>query len=255
MASFRILDQFPVYLNTLGVRASGGTLQFFDSGTTTPKDVFGDEGLTINNGPVILLGTDGRAVDDIWGNGNYRVRLYDVNNTLIAEADDVEIPGGGGTAIPSLVPGDFLTNDGANLLWQPILQVADPTGQSGKILGTDGTSIFWQSTSALNIPTITPVTGGVSAGGFMWLQGSGSVPASGTTNASAVVTFPTAFTSAPFAIAVAGAQCQPGGPAVCANDAASTTGVTFVFDIAEGNSGQANFVNATPYTWFAFGPK
>ena len=34
---------------------------------------------------------------DIWGDGSYRVRLYDFDGTLIDEADNVEIQGGNGT--------------------------------------------------------------------------------------------------------------------------------------------------------------
>jgi hypothetical protein len=92
MTAFRILDQTPVYLDLLGQPASGGTLRFFETETDTPKNVFGDPNLSVNNGSSVLIGTDGRTVDDVWGDGVYRVRLYASDNTLIAEADPVEIP-------------------------------------------------------------------------------------------------------------------------------------------------------------------
>src|SRR5690348_9531177 len=97
MAAFRILDQSPVYFLLDGVTpAAGGRIEFYEAGTTTAKDVYGDQDLTVNNGSSITLGSDGRAVDDIWGDGSYRVRVYASDDTLISDDDNVEIPGGAG---------------------------------------------------------------------------------------------------------------------------------------------------------------
>lgn len=140
MAAFRILNQFPVYRGADDLPLVGGELRFYESGTTTPKSVFGDPDLTIDNGPVIAIGSDGRPVVDIWGDGSYRVRLYDADGTLVpgCEVDDVEIPGGDAATIPTLVDGYFLTNNGALLLWAEIRQLPDPTGQDGKMVVADG---------------------------------------------------------------------------------------------------------------------
>lgn len=50
MPSFRILDQFPAFLGPDGRPVVGGELRFYDSGTTTPRDVYADSELTISNG-------------------------------------------------------------------------------------------------------------------------------------------------------------------------------------------------------------
>jgi hypothetical protein len=100
MTGFRIPDSFPVFLDRLGQPAANGRLEFYDAGTSVPKDVYGNPDLTVNNGPTVLIGADGRAVDDIWGDGSYYVRLIAADDTLIADADDVSIPGGAGSGDP-----------------------------------------------------------------------------------------------------------------------------------------------------------
>lgn len=204
MAAFRILDQSPVFFDLQGEIAAGGTLHFYAAGTTTDQNVYGDKGLTVNNGATIALGSDGRAVADIWGSGSYRVRLYAADGTLIFDRDNVEIAGGTGTAIPALQAGKMLSNDGAVLQWTSVLAVPDPTGQSGKVLGSDGTSPIWQAPPAA--PTLPPLpTGGVAstntsitAGKTMVQTGTGTFAATGAQGASATVTFPTAMASCSF---------------------------------------------------------
>jgi hypothetical protein len=201
MTAFRILDQSPVFFDLQGRLAAGGSLKFYAAGTTTPKDVYGDEGLTVNNGASIAVGSDGRAADDIWGDGDYRVRLYAADGTLVWDRDDVQIPGGTGTSIPALQSGKFLTNDGANLLWDDILQPPDPTGQSGKVVGSDGANLIWQA--APTAPTIPPIpTDGVTAAlgkvtfGKQCIQsGTGTFTATGAQSANTTVTFGTAMAS------------------------------------------------------------
>lgn len=205
MAAFRILSQSPVYFELDGVTpASGGRIDFTDAGTTTAKDVYGDQALSANNGSSIDLGSDGRAVDDIWGDGAYRVRVYAADGTLISDDDNVEVPGGTGTAIPTLSASKFLTNDGSVLAWDSIIQVPDPTGQSGKIVGSDGTNPIWQDAPVA--PTVEPVpTGGVvvtagsiKAGKTLIQTGTGTLPATGTTKSTVNITFATAMASCAF---------------------------------------------------------
>lgn len=144
MTAFRILDPFQVYTDANGKIASGGNLHFYTAGTTTDADVYGDNGLSVNNGPTITIGTDGRAVDDIWGDGavSYRCRVYASDGTLIKDVDNI---GNSAAAIPDFVDGDFLTNNGSAYLWAAIRQALDPTGQSGKVMGSNGASLIWQS--------------------------------------------------------------------------------------------------------------
>ena len=194
MAAFRLLDNFPVYLGTNGAPAVGGYLRFYEAGsTTTLKNVYADPGLTINNGSTVEIGTDGRTLVDVWGDGKYRVRLYAANDTLIAEADDVEIPGGAAAAIPIPEEGEFLTGDGTQFLVQTLLLLPDPTGQDGKVVTASGAGyILTTLPSAPVIPdpeivvtetagTLTSFQAGVSddTDKFFAQYGSGSAPASG----------------------------------------------------------------------------
>lgn len=253
MSSFRILNPFPAYLDLLGLPAVGGSLRFYETGTDTPKNVYGNPDLSVNNGSSVLIGVDGRTLVDVWGDGAYRVRLYDADNTLIAEADDVELAGGTGTAIPALQDGKFLTSDGAILQWQEIRQVPDPTGQGGKILGTDGTTLLWQA-----LPTVeTPTTGSgqFNFGGFLIQWGSDTAPASGVKNTSKAVSFPHAFASAPFvtlnhqvginAAGLIGTSMAGGvGPG----------GFTALFDAnIDNTSAVFTITSPLPFSWLAIG--
>ena len=163
MASFRVLDQAPVYLNFQGKPVSLGSLSFFDTGQSiTTKDVFGDKALTVNNGAVVSLDSSGRTNVDVWGDGSYRVILKDALGATIWTRDDVEIPGGlGSSTLPAFVAGYFLTNDGAVASWAAIRQLPDPTGNSGKQLGTDGTIFIWEdknNASSLGYQVVTAIT-------------------------------------------------------------------------------------------------
>jgi hypothetical protein len=144
-AAFRLFSKMQNQFGMTGQLLSGGYFKFYIAHSTTPKDTYGEIGLTTNNGPIIALDSAGRPVDDIWGSGSYFVELYDSNDVKQSEADDVEIPGGDATAFPALVASEFLTNDGAVMSWAAILQVPDPTGHSGQSLTNNGTTILWQT--------------------------------------------------------------------------------------------------------------
>lgn len=74
-----------------GEPLAGGKVFFYESGTTTPKDTFTDQGEgTPNTNPVIL---DSEGYADIWGNGSYKVILKDSNDVVISTTDEVEITG------------------------------------------------------------------------------------------------------------------------------------------------------------------
>lgn len=258
MTTFRILDPFPTYLDLAGNLAVGGSLKFYDTGTTNPRDVYGDQAKAVNNGSSVEIGTDGRPVHDIWGDGAYRVRLYAADGTLIDEADDVQIEGGNGTAIPALVPNQFLTNDGATMQWGDVRQVPDPTGNSGKVLGNDGAVLTWQAPPAAVTPDITITANSMQVGAsgspkFLIQAGSDSAPASGTVKASKSITFAKAFSTLLHVSITPTSNSQPGGPVVAYTTAQTPTGFTVEFDIAEGNASSANFVNPAPFTWVAFG--
>jgi hypothetical protein len=266
MASFRILDQDPVYFDLQGNLANGGHLRFYESGTTTPKSVYADESLSVSNGAEVLIGSDGRATVDIWGDGlgPYRVRLYDANETLITERDDVDLPGGSGSALPSQTghAGEALFTDGANPAWAEVLQVPDPTGQSGKILGNNGTIPIWQTlvTNSANA-VLTFVTGGVKISNgttaFMVQFGSDTVPAAGSSPVSAKsFSFGTAFTDIPRVFATingtAGVANPSGGIPTFGVNSVSTTGAMMNIDTNAFGS-TINVINPVPFVWYAIG--
>jgi len=266
MTGFRILDQFPVFLDLLGDPASGGRLEFYDAGTTTPKDVFGDPDLTVNNGPTVLIGTDGRAVHDIWGDGSYYVRLLAANNTLIAEADDVAIPGGTGATIPAMEAGKFLTNDGSVYAWAAIYQLPDPTGSANKILGTDGVNFIWQDPPktpdpAVSDVAVTDTSVSISDGTKKILiqTGVGTAPNVGGRDTSVDITFPTAFNAAPIFIGItpryAGTVSALGNAPIPHVSAKSTTGFTAAMAAGERDdtSSGFNFNADITFDWVAVG--
>jgi hypothetical protein len=70
-----------------GAPYAGGTLSFFQSGTSTPLAVFSDKGLTISRGTVVTLDSAGRAV--FLQNVAYKIVLADVNGVQIWATDPV----------------------------------------------------------------------------------------------------------------------------------------------------------------------
>lgn len=265
MTAFLIPDPFPVFFDRLGEPAIGGRLDFFDAGTSTPKDVYGDEDLTVNNGSSVLIGTDGRAVDEIWGDGAYYIRLIAADGSLIADADNVAIPGGASATIPPLASGKFLTNDGAILSWSSILQVPDPTGQSGKILGTDGANLTWQAvpvpengTSDVDVTT-AGVTINDGTAKIQILTGTAQTPNSGGRDASVAVTFTPAFLAAPLFIGITpryGGTVSTYGnapiPHVSVRDGNGFTAALAGGERDDSNSGY-NFNTAITFDWVAIG--
>lgn len=266
MAAFRILNAFPVYLGRDNRPADGGELRFYESGTTTPKSVYADPGLTIDNGSTVGIGSDGRTDVDVWGDGSYRVRLYESDDTLIAEADDVEVPGGDAQSIPALVDGWFLTNNGALLLWEDIrnLLLPDPTGQDGKQLVADGDSALWQSIPEPEPPPDPDIVvednslqvGIADEPEKSFIQrGSGSSPATGQNTSSTAVTFGTAFDSTPTIVVTPTVASAGGGgflptPSVIS---ASATGFTVKFDTNGGTSGNSAITSPVTFGYIAMG--
>jgi len=262
MSTFRILNQRPVFFgrtgNYAGLPLAGGSLSFYATGTTTPKDVYSDASKTANNGATVALDSSGQSSVDVWGDGAYRVRLYDADGVLQSEADDVEIPGGTGTTIPTLSADKFLTNDGAVLSWSAISQVPDPTGSAGKILGNDGANFIWQDAPVAPTAPITTASDSVKWGNtasvaaeMQW--GSSTAPASGTYTAQKAITFATPFATVP-AVSITAIGAGTGGPYVAYLGSTPTVnGFTAVFDIAEGNSANAYITNDVQFQWVAVG--
>lgn len=261
MTAFRLFSRLNTFYGMIGQLLAGGKLKFYNAGTTTPRNVYGDPGLTINNGTTVQLDSSGRPNVDVWGQGAYFVEVFDSLNVKQGEADNVQIPGDGGATIPALESGKYLTNNGAVLLWSEIRELPDPTGQANKTLGTDGTLVFWEPKPTAPPAAVVPNVDSVrirTGGDTDWLiqKGTGTAPASGLNQTTLAVTFPTPFKTGTMpSVSLTGAPGkQPGGPVVAYLSAPPTaTGFTAEFDVAEGNTGAQNIVNPVVFQWIAQG--
>jgi hypothetical protein len=256
------VSQF-LYQSALKV-LSGGNLYFYESGTSTPQDTYTDITLGTANPNPVQLNSAGVPEADIWMNGNYRVVLEDVNGNVLWTADDVEIPGGTAQSIPTLAAGEFLTNDGSNLIWQPILQLPSVSGQSGKYLTNNGSAATW---AALTIPNpdinvqqgssaiYGDMTSGTSGALVMSIQaGSASAPASGGSSTSFTVGFPKAFSATPYiCVTPTTNTAASAGIPTASVLGAGTTGFSVFFNNAVNASAGGNITNPVTFDWIAVG--
>lgn len=263
--AFRIFSELNTFYGLTGQLVANGELRFYDAGTTTPRNVYGDEALTVNNGSTVTLDSSGRPNVDVWGDGDYFVELYDADGVKQGEADDVKEQGGAAALIPSLSgnTGKFLTNNGSVLLWQTIREVPDPTGQANKILGNDGSNLTWvtrPSDGAAGADpdievTATSAIVGDSADRMRFLSGTGSASASGGRTTSVAITFASAFSSAPVYVGITptiSIITGVGYAPVASATNITTTGFTANFDVNSDQSG-ANISVPVTFQWFAMG--
>ena len=82
--------------NDDGFPLAGGQLRYYAATTTTPKAVYADAGLTSSLGSIVNINASGEPVTGgnvetmvYPGPGAYKVRLYDANNVLIWEQDNI----------------------------------------------------------------------------------------------------------------------------------------------------------------------
>lgn len=143
MSSFRLLNQAPVYLLADGSVNNGGKLFMYETDLTTPKNTWSDEAMTTLNSNPVEMDAAGRTLTDVWMEGEYGVVMTDADDVVIWTRNNVKQSGDAGAVIPALQDGEFLSNDGSTLSWQPILQVPDPTGHSGQVLYSDGSLPYW----------------------------------------------------------------------------------------------------------------
>lgn len=267
-AAFRLYSKLDTQWGDAGQLLPGGSLKFYTAGTTTPKNVYGEIGLTTNNGSTVTLSASSRPLVDVWGSGSYFVELYDNDGVKQGEADNVQIPGGEATALPALVDGGLLTNDGAVMSWLvDFLQIPDPSGHTGEYLKTpDGTAIAWGAGPvAPTVPTlptegVTQDTNGFTIGKVKIQRGTLSASASGGKSTTASVTFDTAYAT------LWGVFLQPTGGGVTADSeyvrssvtVQSTTGFTAGFSTKTGgtsadNTSNSDITSAVNANWIAVG--
>lgn len=267
MAAYRFYDPASVFWNILGTEGlRQGSVQFYEIGTTTPKNTWSDKNLTVLNANPLNLDASGRFPDDVFLDGDYTIKLTDglsgTGSTVWTR--DVISGSTAGTTIPALENGEFLTNDGATLQWSPILQVPDPTGQTGKVLTSTGAGATWSTLPSAAQPAIqvtatsVSLDDGGSAPNKMLLQmGTGSAPASGSETTSVSVVFPVAYNATPPFVGIQVVNiATASGVALVAHSitATSSTGFTVQFNIADRHFVDGSkIINAVPFTYLAAG--
>src|SRR4249919_955462 len=113
MPAFQFFNPAPVFLDLLGLGLlDGGSLTFYDLGTTNPRSTWSDPGLDVGdlNPNPVPLDSAGRANAPIFLDGEYTVVCKDSGGATIWTRD--VIPGGDSAlSIPTLDSDKFLTND------------------------------------------------------------------------------------------------------------------------------------------------
>lgn len=258
--AYRFYNPAPVFFNLPGLQpVAGGSLQFYQIGTTTPKGTWSDPDMTIPNANPVPLDSSGRANTNIWLDGSYSVRLLDSLGVTIWTRD-VDSGVDDGLAIPALQSGKFLTNDGSTLQWDSIRQAPDPTGSANKILSTDGSDLIWiaqptiPASPVVTTDTSIKITGASSVILDQW--GTGSIPASGSKQSSVIINFPTAYIAVPNVnVAInRGPGVVAAGFTGVLGYTASATAVTIYWDLNSDKVGsEFNLTNPIPITWRAVG--
>ncbi len=89
MPTFRLLNQAPQYLLADGSVNAGGSLHFYETDLTTPKDTWSDADLTVLNANPVTLNAQGRTVTDVFGDGEYGVVMKDALGAVIWTRNNV----------------------------------------------------------------------------------------------------------------------------------------------------------------------
>lgn len=257
MASFRFYNPAPVLMDLLGLApCAGGSLSFYDIGTTTPRNTWSDRDMAILNTNPVPLDSSGRANVNIWLDGAYSVVLRDAANVVIWTRD-VDSGVEDGFAIPPLANGQWLTNDGSNLLWGTFFQLPDPTGSDGKFPVASGGGYVLQAQPTIpTLPIVTTDTS-IKINDILDQWGTGSIPATGGAAVSNVtINFPTPYIATPNCSVNINRSSGvvAAGFIGCLGYTASTTQLTVFFDLNITELGSSyNLVSPVPITWRAVG--
>jgi hypothetical protein len=77
-------------LDTLGAKAPGAKLRFYDAGTTNPRTVYSDDGLSVAISQPIVANSAGIWPEIFVGTGVYKVTIHSSADVLIATYDDID---------------------------------------------------------------------------------------------------------------------------------------------------------------------
>lgn len=266
MSAFRIFTRLNDFRGLTNQSLPGGYLKFYEAGTSTPADVFGEEAITTNNGSTIQLDASARPDVDVWGDAanSYDVEVYAADDSLQGSADNLKMPGGSGTALPDPEDGKFLTSDGVVFLMDSIRQLPDPTGQNGKILGVVGDAwvpIPKPADGAAGTSDTSNTTTTFKVGSYLGQAGGDSAPASSNKITTKSITFPKAYDAAPLFIGIeptSGGVTPSGVFPKWAITARSATGFTVTFSTTTGGTSAdsqagSNITSAVDFKYIAFG--
>ena len=260
----QLIQPFEVIYNILGTQpAAGGSVLTYEIGTTTPKLTYADYALSIPNANPVPLDASGRVDSPIWGDGEYTLVIRNADDETIKSFDS-RPEQASGAAIPIPNVGEFLTGDGSNFLTQLLALLPDTTGMTGRLLTNDGENAFWATAASIITPLIPPApepewsetANSLQLGDILLQRGTATASGTGTHRATATVTFPIAYTSAPFVFAqVASYSSTPfNATGTTSVTGESTTGATINYDVnIDDNDGGWNISSPPTIRWFAFG--
>lgn len=158
-----------------GTPLEGGKVEFFEAGTSTPKDTFTDfGGLTANANPVIL---DSNGEADIWlGDGRYKVVLKTSADVTRWTVDDVSNEGAAGEVIRTVnsIADLRLLDEGVSSIVEVLGYYAPPDPVKGGAVNTNqadagGGLFYWDSGSSDADNNGTIIKPAVSTGG-RWVR-------------------------------------------------------------------------------------
>lgn len=131
----RFVDPRPQPSDSTGAPYAGGSLTFYETGSTTPADSYSDSTLTTPNSNPVVLDSAGRIPNDVFLDPNvtYKVVLKDADGVTIWTADPVDDPAANVTAAFQVYGG----NPNGNL-----------AGSAGT-QGGSGSSVCWDITNNL----------------------------------------------------------------------------------------------------------
>lgn len=76
--------------DTNGKVLAGAKLRFYDTGTTDPREVYSDEGLSVPISQPVVADSAGRFVQIYVQTGTYRVKLFTSSEVLVYDEDDID---------------------------------------------------------------------------------------------------------------------------------------------------------------------
>lgn len=265
MPAFQLLHKCETFFGLSGQLLAGGSVKFYQAGTTTPQSVYGERALSTNNGSTIDLDASGRLEHECWADTTdaYFIELFDSDDVKQGEISYMEVPGGSGQVIPVPGEGQVIGGDGTNFLLLDPFWLPDPAGNSGKLLGSDGAAwlpVARPSDGAAGTSDTSTSATGYTIGNKRVQWGSDSGTSSGGRTQTKSVTFPVAFSATPNVVDVVvtnSSLSSFGNMPSHSITSKSTTGFTVKFTMGElDDSGSGfDFTAGVSFDWTATGPK